>query len=285
MFEDIILYAEINDSYTFKSMIEYLKGVSSEGNFIFRKDSVLYEQEGLDKKMLSKIELLPYNMCNYVYKSTAPEIIFGFDTKELLTPIKTATKKDSLTLFMTAKENVLQLQLHGPKANTSSRENIIRVMGKNVNLTTYSRKEYSRSDLDATCKVPTATFSEICKGIQNAKYEYVIVKGFPNGILIRNVQSDGRINTYEKLGDVDCDISKLLNVETVKSMEGGNMRLNVLQKLEPDEIRLGGKIFAALVKLKNISGVGIIHIYMENGLPLKLVTNVGLIGKLTIYLR
>lgn len=285
MSEVTILYIEISDAYSFKCTIEYLRMLNSDVNFVFKPNGIFCEQEGLNKTVLNMVELKPDDMIRYIYNSAQKQIVFGFDTKELLTQIKMATRKDTIIMYMTDNDSTLYIQLHGPKANTGSRETVVSVANKSIPLVEYTTPVYKRSEKEPTCKVSTAVFTESCKAIQNAKYEHVIVKGYPTGVLIRNVQSDGRISSHDKFGDIDCDISQLLKTDAVKVVGGGNVRLNVLQKLQPDEIRLEGKIFNALVKLRNLSGVGLTKIYMEPGLPLKIICNIGLFGKLTIQLR
>ena len=70
----------------------------------------------------------------------------------------------------------------------------------------------------------------------------------------------------------------------IRKAKGPPPKLNIGEIGEVERFKIDISIIKYLVKLNALSPTGTIKIYVEKGLPLKMVCNVGNFGKMYVYL-
>lgn len=261
-----IFLAEFHDGYSFRNLIEYIRGTTTEnGVFRFSKDKIIYEKSTSDYLMVNKCIIFTDELTKYSYDYSEPEYSISVDLTSLKSVTRSVSKKDSLRLVVREDEedkmwvyvvsNTQRLASNQPGSPVSI-EKILK------------RDEYEIKDvydLVPDVKTPTPHFSKTCTAMHTIKSNYVVIRCF-DGNAVAEGKKDGGITTrVEPLGN---DILKT-NIEEKCSF---NIKISLI------------KIMA---KFGSLCSNGIVKIYFptETSHPLKMSCNIGSYGRVIIYIR
>lgn len=300
-----LFFAEINDAYSTRNLIEYLKATNVHGNFVFSKDRIVYCMSDATQTILNEIVILGCNLTRYVYNSSNEYEIVGMTISNLRKITKSIGKKDSICLYMLHNDPLLYIQIMSNNAKASRNNiNIIKPQqSKDNDLYDTSDLEYQRTEDNPNCTVPVIDFCRMCTAMNSIQCSYVTIRGLPKGVIFEGIMEGGLTGRIDQFGickgyntngangrNEEIDLAGLLEdirVDQIK-MPTKAPKL-VIQSEDVIETRIKVKIetIKALAKINNLTsgGTGIIKLYIEEGLPLKLIMSIGNYGKLTIYLR
>lgn len=278
--------AEFTEGYTFRYLTEYLKNVNGKSKLIFTEDKICCYQGDLNNTVLNEVEIRRGDLTKYEFRDNE-EISNGIDLNNLYLVTKPIGKKDGMRLFV-GKDRSFYIQHIRPDTKQLDK-NLATVKSCTIDDKTYKMvTPYSRDENHPNCSVPVKDFHKICKALETIKYNYVTIKGFNKGIMFAGCLEGGFIGNSYQLGECISSQSKLDSNVKVRLPEHP-VKIVVKNTYIPGEIisiNVRGTVIKWLVKLNNLSGPGgIIKFYVEKNRPLKIICNIGIYGKLTIYLR
>jgi len=304
-----VIFAEFSDAYSLRNLIEYLKSTNVHGDFIFSKDKIIYAMSDADRTILNEIVILGCNLPYYIYNSPSEYVVVGMTISNLRKITKSIGKKDSVRLYMLPNDPLLYIQIMSMNTKALSRSNINIIKPQqakeNVEYDTMDL-QYTRGEDNPNCTVPIVDFCRMCTAMNSIQCTHVTIRGLPRGAIFEGIMEGGLTGRIDRFGICEGytsskssntdggslpDLSVLmedLQVDKIKMPTTGKTPKLVIQSNEAIENRIRVKIstIKALSKINNLSTAGgIIKLYIEEDMPLKLVVGIGTYGKLTIYLR
>lgn len=303
-----IIYVEFSDGYSIRNLIEYLKSTNVHGNFVFTEDGISYSQPDADNTILNEISIPRCNLPMYIYNSTEPYLAIGVTISNLRKITKSIGKKDTVQMYILPNNPMLCIRIISVNTKALNRGNMNYLKPQSLDLVFYDLKDaYSRSDDNPNCSIPIMDFCRMCAAMYSIQCSYVTVRGFPRGAIFEGMIEGGITGRIDKFGICEplkdkspsqdpisspdfSSLSSLLDnisLDKIKLPSTNKIPKLVVQSSEEEvRIRISMSTIKALSKINNLStSSGIVKLYMEPDRPLKLVCNIGMYGKLTIYLR
>ena len=285
--------AVFNDGYTFRNLIEYLKGTNIRGHFRFGKDVIRYIQDNDGHTVLNEIEIDTSDLIEYEFESILPEIVIGIQIDMMRNITRAIGKKDSLRIYKVPNEDTIYLQIVGQTASIDDQANVGHIQPLQVKtITDYTIPDYQRAERDPNCTVTATEFSKMCSGMSNLKVQTVTTTGYLRGVNFKAGtpgQVSGKIYQYGRINERSKIITSLQTISFDQSKvikpEGPVATLKIRSSNEIDTLTIPIAIIKSLAKLNNLSTAGTIKIFMEDKNPLKLLCNIGNYGKLRVYIR
>lgn len=272
-----ILFAEFADGHSFRNLIEYLKSTNTEGNFVFSADQITYSKADATNTVLNDVVIWTSKLSNYQFRSPEP-IMVGVNNANLRAITKSIGRKDSVQLAMYQNDIRLYLQIIGANAKPSSQDNINIITPRRVTEDSYYIREYTRNEGNPNCSVLSTNFCKMCAAMNSIKCTYVTIIGLYKEMVFKGMME----------GDIIGRVQKFVNDESLATSQNSKKKgpRLIIQNEEPVTIRTRIATIKALSKINNLSNPsGMIKMYLEPDRPLKLVSNVGNYGQITIYLR
>jgi hypothetical protein len=259
----------ISDGYSFRNLIEYLKITNSTGNLIFKPNGIMYQNSNVDGTILNEFNLRAEDLPTYKFYSEG-EITVGVNLNGLRLITKPIGRKDSIRMYMKNNDEKGYLYLHINSAKSIDRENVSFIQPEYVDNVKYIVEGYTRQVGDPNLSIQSQQFTKIFSTINSLKCVTCGVKVFESGIAFEGIKSNGTSGHIERYGD--CG----------RKPDGS---IDINDDIGVGEIGIKTNTIKAMTKLGNLSHNDSIKLYMEKDLPLKIVTNIGSYGKLTIYIR
>ncbi len=284
-------FATFIDGSSFRNMIEYLRLPSIDGVFRFTKHKVLYEQGDKDNNILNVAELKTYELTDYEFVSKSDEIVVGINLSDIRNICRNVGKKDHIDLYKLAGEpGSLYIRIRS-QSEKGSESNLYLLQITNTNYNVYQLPMYDRGKRDPTCTVYQSDFSKLCKSLTVIKCSHAMVHGFKKGVVYKGILSTGAIGSVKEFGkcnggEPDKTLKSIFSNGngTIIKAKKPPPRLNIGEIGEIERFKIDISIIKFLVKLNALSPTGTIKMYIEKGLPLKMVCNVGTFGKMSVYL-
>jgi len=265
---EYIFCISISDGYSFRNLIEYLKITNSTGNLVFKQNGIYYQQSNSDGTILNNFYIRAEDLPTYKYYSES-DINVGVSLTNLRLITKPIGRKDSIKMYMKNNDEKGYLYLHINSVKSGDRENVSFIQPEHVENIDYIIEGYTRQVGDPNLSIQSQQFTKIFSTINSLKCVTCSIKVFDNGMMFEGMKSNGTSGHIERYGE--C------------GQRDGNFTVH--DKKIIGEITIGSAVTKALTKLGNLSHNDSIKLYMEEDLPLKIVTNIGSYGKLTIYIR
>lgn len=298
-----LFLAEFTESYSLRNLIEYLKGTSNLGNFIFTREGITFTRADMTNTILNHVLIRASDLSLYAYNSSEPEVFVGMPIVNLRKLTKPIGKKDTVRLYMLPGEPLFHVQILNMNTKVLNRNNSNFVRPQLCEEIEYDLGTFTRSDENPNCTIPVVDFCRMCTGLSSLQSPYVTVRGLPRGVIFEGIVDGDLTGRIDKFGIVDNNSNPELTynipdhnpavfsdirLEKLKGQGGKAPRLAIRSQAEASEIRVRIKVstIKALAKINSLSPPGgMIKVYIERDVPIKFVCNIGNYGKLTIYLR
>ena len=294
-----LFYAEFSDGYSFRNLIEYLKSTNTSGNFTFHKEGISYIQHNNSNSLLNCVELRKCDLPVYIYRTEQEFVRVGINLANLRSITKSVGKKDSIRLYMVYGNPLLHISISSPNTKELNRNNISVIRPQKIDSIEYEINEYQRDETSPNCTTPAFDFNKMCSAMNALKCSHIIVYGDESSILFQGMFDGdlvGRTDTFgitkkkDNFGTSNIpeisEFGKIISAPSYNEHETPESVLrNPSQNNSNHNIKIDVSTIKALGKLNNLSPNGTIKMYMEEGLPFKMISNVGSYGKLIIYLR
>lgn len=285
------IFATFTDGSSFRNIIEYTRLVNIEGIFKFSRDQIVFEKDDEYGDILNIITIDISELTDYEYISDHKEIVIGINIADLRDRIKDVGKKDHIDIYILPDEpDNLYIRVKSQSAKDASPQAFM------IPIESYEVKEYDLPQFDRrlpTCTIHQNDFSRLCKSFVNIKCKNVKIHGFEKGILCKGYLYSGKMDAVKEFGNCSNDKRKSKNLKSfyntglTKNITKSNRptpKLNIGERGEVEHFTIETSIIKYLLKLNALSPQGTVKIYIQKGLPFKLVCNVGTFGKLNVYL-
>lgn len=284
-------FATFIDGSSLRYLIEYLRLTATEGTFVFTKNSITYQKSDEDNTILNDVRLKTYELIDYEFASTNEEIIATVNLADLRNKTRTVGKKEQLDIYRRPEEpSNFYVQVRSQEKSSGDNPVFYCMPMKHEDVTIFQLPVYERGKNNPNCTIYQTDFSKLCKALIANKCSYTEFIGFDKGILIKGYSNDGKVVMVKEYGKcritsgTKTSTSKSVNLDTIKP-QVAVPKLVIKEANEIERFRVHLSNIKALAKLNGFSSNGTIKFYIVQGLPMKLVVNIGSFGKLTIILR
>ena len=288
---DASFFATFVDGSSFRNMIEYIRLPNIEGVFRFTKHNILYEQGDSDNNILNVVDLTTYELTEYSFSSKTDEVVVGISLADLRNITRNVGKKDHIDLYKLSTEpKNLYIQIRS-QSEKGSESNLYLLPITCTSYTMYRMPDYMRGERDPTCTIYQSDFSKLCKSLNTIKCSHAVVHGFAKGMIVKGFLNTGVIGSVKEFGKCNNNPTQT-NLKSIVPHGVTNIirsnrpppRLHIGEIGEIERFKIDINILKYLIKLNALSPTGTIKIHIEKGLPLKMVTNIGTFGKISVYL-
>jgi hypothetical protein len=288
-------FATFIDGSSLRYLIEYLRLTSTDGTFVFTKDTISYQKGDDDKTIFNDLKLKTYHLTEYEFSSFNTEIPATVNLSELRNKTRTVGKKEQLDIYRRPEEpSNFYVQVRSQEKGSGDNPVFYCMAMKNENVTIYKLPEYTRDKHNPNCTIYQSDFSKVCKALIANKCSYVEFIGYDRGIIIKGYAPDGKVAMVKEYGK--CRALPTSRTSASKSVVNTNdkntikpqvaaPRLSVRDANEVERFRVHISNIKALAKINGFSPNGTIKFYIEHDLPMKLTVGVGSFGKLSILIK
>jgi hypothetical protein len=294
-----IFVGEFMEGYSFRGIIDYLKLTNVNGPFIFSKDYINYSQCDATETILNNLEIRTFDLTHYQFNHNSP-IAYGVTLATMKQHMSVVGKKDGVRLISYLSQPFLFIQHLGQGNDEASRKNISMVRVQSTEPVQMTVEGYQRSDNDPNCTVRVQDFCKTCANVVKAKSDYVTIKSCPTGIRFQAMLDGSISGSYYEFGNFNkapllednkneqlkrlTDYLSSITFDADIKAETTGPKLVIKTNEELNTIKVKSSYIKALSKLNNSFKEGTVKMYMEEGLPLKLIFN-NTYAKLTVYLQ
>lgn len=245
------LFCKTSEGYIIKTLAELLQNNIKNGCFILSKKGITFRMTDSNKKILIDLEMLSENFMQFKFKKNAP-LSIGLNFSHFYKMVKSIKKKDSIVLFID-EEDESQLG--------------IRVIPKEKNRVTTS-------------------FIKI-QSLQSLDIE--LPEGYNNAIIIPSNEYTKMIKDLSNMGGNNITVCSTENtIKFICNSNGVYSRDIVFGESETDEKEITSQDFETeqLYRISKVAGLSNqIQIYQLEDLPILFKSNIGSIGKISVYLK
>jgi len=255
----LLFKAKTQEGYTIKILAELLQHNIKTACFVLNKNGISLRMMDSQRFLLMDLNLQSDNFA--IYKFKTEEMMIGINLNHLHKMLKSIKKKDSIVLFikqdMTTDLGIKVL----PKENnriTTSYIKIQNIQNMDIELPTGYLKPVI---------VPSNEYQKMCKDMNNISGTInVISKGF----YIKFLCNAGSVYSREvAFGEIEDEEDEDED-EDEELMEEYNQNFDTEQ-------------LSRIIKLSGLSNT--MQVFPKEGLPLLFKSNVGSLGKLSIYIK
>jgi proliferating cell nuclear antigen PCNA len=255
MSSNYIFFCKTTEGFIIKTLAELLQNNIKNGCLIVSKKSILFRMTDSNRKILIDFELLSENFSQYKYKNTSNTMSIGLNFSHLYKMVKNIKKKDSVVLFI-EEEKPTELG--------------IKVIPKEKNrVTTSYVKIQNLQTLDI--ELPT---------------------GYNNAIIIPSNEYIKMIKDLNNMGGNTISIMSTSNIIKFGCISNGVYSRDIVfgDQDEDDEHsdRKTQQEFETeqLLRISKVSGLSTqIQIFQCGELPILFRSNIGNLGKISVYLK
>lgn len=244
-------FCKTTEGYIIKTLAELLQNNIKNGCFILSKKGINFRMTDSNKKILIDFEMQSDNFMQYKFKQNTT-LSIGLNFSHFYKMVKSIKKKDSIVLFIN-EDNETELG--------------IRVIPKEKNRVTTS-------------------FIKI-QNLQSLDIE--LPEGYNNAIIIPSNEYIKMIKDLSNMGGNVIKISSTENtIKFVCNTNGVYSRDIVFGEYEQDEKSNASQEFETeqLCRISKVAGLSNqIQIYQSEFLPILFKSNIGSIGKMSVYLK
>lgn len=288
-------FATFIDGSSLRYLIEYLRLTSTDGTFVFTKDSISYQKGDDDETIFNDVKLKTYHLTEYEFSSFNSEIPATINLSELRNKTRTVGKKEQLDIYRRPEEpSNFYVQVRSQEKGSGDNPVFYCMPMKSEDVTIYKLPKYTRNKHNPNCTIYQSDFSKVCKALIANKCSYAEFIGYDRGIIIKGYAADSKVAMVKEYGK--CHTAPANRTSNSKSVINVNEKNTIKPQVAPprlsvrdvDEIerfRIHISNIKALAKINGFSPNGTIKFYIEPELPMKLTVGVGSFGKLSILIK
>jgi len=249
-----IFFSKTNEGYIIKILAELLQNNIKNGCFIVSKKSIIFRMTDSNRKILIDFDLQAENFTQYKYKNVSNTMSIGLNFSHFYKMVKNIKKKDSIVLFIEEdKPTELGIRVIPKEKNrvTTSFVKIQNLQSLDIELP---------SGYNNAIIIPSNEYIKMIKDLNNMGGNAISISSYAN-IIKFGCLSNGVYSRDIVFGDPD---------------EDDDEHKNVHQEFETEQ----------LIRISKISGLSTqIQIYQSDNLPILFKSNIGNVGKISIYVK
>lgn len=285
--EEWIILAHFHDGYSLRNVFQFLRNTCRCVHLVFDPEGITIEEENAQGSILVRCRIRADDLTNYQYNQDpekVPSFFCAFNAAEMQKATKAVAKKDGLKLYVKGGSNpniYIEVLNVGSGSNGDGLKMIPLIENNKGGFydIKYERKR-------ANAKPPINQFSKFCADIASLKCTKVHFIAFEHGVLIQGLETN-EIKTIKRFGDVNIPSlpSSSRNFRNGTGISGNKPRLNIHYPDEVGRITIAASAIRLMSKFNNLCPTGIIKIFIEKENPLKIISNIGCYGTLTLYIK
>ena len=251
-----IFKCKTSEAYHIKILAELLSNNLKTGYFQIMEDKITLKMPDDNKKTLIELDLFAEYFSTYKFKN--PNTIYmGLNLNHLHKMLKSIKKKDSLQLFITS-ENTKQLNIKTiPKENTRKTLSNLTIQPIQ-NIDVIFPQEYNKPII-----VSSTEFQKMCKDLSNIGNDIKVTVS--NCIINFSANDDEILKRRVTFGENEDSDSETEEEESIY------------------EATFSTDQFSRITKIAGLSTN--IQIFSGENLPLLFKTNIGSLGKISVYIK
>lgn len=285
--------ADFCDGYSFRQSINFIRQCTSDDcTFITRKDGIYCANSNDTKNITVIFNIYKYQLTKYEHDANTGTILLPVKLSELSAVLSKITKTMGIRIYKTSKNRDLYYQ--SIKDSNVLSDNALGILTLNPTSTfkDFKISDYNRSSLDPNCVVSSQDLKGVCNEIKTSGCSKVKLGVFPRGICFSTIMEPNARFITRKFGVVDESASEnatpslchlpgsVVNNHQMSSLAIINMKPRNLV----EEYYFYSTFMDTMALLDNINPRGVVKFYAETNKPLKVVSNVGDYGEMTIYI-
>lgn len=271
-----LVFAEFNDAYSFRILVEYLNLTNDNGNFIFTPKNIYYFRGNDSNQVFNEVLIHTHELTHYEYNHDEAEVVAGVNLTQFKNAIKKIGKKDIARLMVFDGQVCLKI-IGSPKNYSENDVEIVRT--QHLDRAVFDGDGY-QDETEPNCTVSIQKFTSACSDLAGCKDEYIKVIGLDHGVIFEARQG----------GNLRANIRYCGHFEdfTVRPSQKAKSKLRINFQYHDQIVtyKIHRRIVSALSKLTNISPNGTVKIYIQpSPLPIKLLLHLSTYGDVAIYLQ
>lgn len=260
---------KIADPHTFRSLVDYLKITSINGNFIFSEKGISFKKAKASRALMNIVYIDPEELLDYIYDGEPNSAIYaGIAMKGFKDFLKNSSKKEGIT--MTINRDEPKIYITADNTNRTS-ANHFPLQSIEEEVLVNSIDDIKK--LTPICRVRTSEFTTTCSGMISVKSAYVELVCYPRGLEIKGMKSNDTVAKLDAYGIctpiITNDDSPVYVVED---------EVSIPVRVDINDIK-------GLIKLNSLQSNSILKIYSVRPGTICILTGIGSYGKLAIYLQ
>lgn len=284
--DKMLISAYFNDGYSLRNMLGFYRQTCPRSNIVFTPKQIIIKEEDANSTILADCTIETDELTEYDYNVVDSEgkqlgaMACGFMTLDMQKATKMVGKKDAIRLYtMSEKHPKIYIQVIHSSSKSDSNVGLRIVPIIDVPYEPFEDIEYERDVPNA--RTTSSDYAKICGDFSTQKCTVTSVIGYPNGIVLKGYESD-IMKCLESYGTVP-KMDKLISTTPSPSSELDEN--DDEEPVEVNRVNINAKIIRAMTKFNNLSPAGVIKFFMEEDMPLKIVSHVGSYGKLVLYIK
>jgi len=277
-----LFVCQFNDGYSFRNEIEYLKSTNTEGNIIFRKNSITYTKSNGQNTLLNCLKIRTDDITYYFNDKSVDEVILGFSLSEFARITKAIGKRDGFRIYMTKDENDsnpprASCVLLSHNAQVSSQQNVSYLNPKEVPVEEYEIIKSLKNKIEPNCSPSISEFCRSCSALNTAKCIHVRILCYQNSLELEGLDPSGRIIKKYRFG------SSQLNVDPL-AINDNDITINTEKPIVTHTVHVS--TIKAISRMTNISPQSsLIKFFFDVECPILISIKVGTYADHETYIR
>lgn len=275
------------DAQAVKQLIEYLRLCSNLGDFYLDSDIIRFESLNennaiynnfmIDKNFLTRYDL---NL-GEDEDSDVTCVHMRLELDKLRDIIKSAKKKDSMVIYKKSEDEKIYIKVHNSGNNTRNTSWISPVM-VTENIEPIGDFDYETDESESpNCTVSMSEFCTCCSDLKSISSPSTITI-YKNGMQIKSNEYSSNCGSVTNFGVIDD--GNLFLEDKNDFYQSLNKKYKLENLSEIMSVNIKPEITGYLSKLSGIFSDGIIRIFAEKFMPIKLICSIGDFGILKVHL-
>lgn len=252
------LYVELSESFSFRNLIDYLNNTNNDGTFVFSEEKICYIQSNCDNTITNIFMCDVSELTGYEISSNKNKITFRINMDELKIRTKSIQKKDKMVLCKNKNDPELYLYHYLSGTTQPMTYTIPTLTQEDIDFTL---PDFTRPRNKPNSTITSGEFKLICSAMSGNKNKckFVKIEGYERGIQFIGMSDTNNIIGIKKMGKLDDDLISYVDIQlsTIKY----------------------------LARLVGLSVNGTIKFFIEKNKPLRIITNVGTYGEITVIVK
>ena len=245
-----LFYCKTSEGYIIKILSELLQNNIKNGCFIVNEKGLFFRMTDSNRRILIDLELSADKFSSFKFNSST-NLSVGLNISHFYKMLKNIKKKDNLVLFIEEDKEELGIRVIPKEKNrvTTSFVKIQNLQSLDIDLP---------SQYEKPVNIPSNEYIKMIKDLNNMGGNHITISSCIG---------------YLKF---NCDTNGIYSREIVFGKSDEKIDITCTQDFDTEQ----------LYRISKISGLSsMIQIYQKNGLPLLFTSNIGNLGKISIYTK
>jgi hypothetical protein len=277
-----LILAHFHDGYSLRNVFQFLRNTCRCVHMLFGEDSIVIKEENAKGSIFAECEIRVDDLTDYIFNCPVEPLVCSFDAIEMQKATKAVGKKDGIKLYVKGGNNpsiYIEVLNVGSGSFGDGLKLVPLIDSKPA---VFTDMEYKRKKANA--RPPINQFSKFCADIASHKCTSINIIGFETGILIQGMESNIP-KTIKRFGNINLPALPNMNGRYIMDGDTSKPQLNIHYPDEVARITIDTHPIQAMGKFNNLCPTGIIKIFLEEDKPLKIISNIGCYGTLTLYIK